>query len=155
MQLVSDNILSNLAYEIQPPTSSYNGNKMGDDNGQGGSSAADRLDQVKKHVQGSAEPKRRRRKEKGKDELPADYSDILGQVETLKKMAITPDLTKRGYLRHKKAGKLWVRERVEQFVDPGTFREIGSVSGTVTWELLSPDKEKPVKCTYPAYYLNL
>jgi hypothetical protein len=120
--------------------------KMGDDDSQGGSSAADRLNQVKGHVQGAAEPKRRRRKEKGKDELPADYSDILDQVDSLKKMAITPDLTKRGYLRHKKAGKLWVRERVEQFVDPGTFKEIGSVAGTVTWELLSAAKEKPVKC---------
>ena len=112
--------------------------------------AASRLEQVKKHLEGKPEAntsrRRRARKQQDKDELPADYSDILGQVETLKKMAATPDTTNRGYQRQKKAGKMWVRERVEAFVDPGTFREIGSVSGTVTWKSLGGEREEPIKC---------
>lgn len=40
-------------------------------------------------------------------------------------------------------GKLWVRERVEQLLDPGSFQEVGSVSGTVKWKQLGPSKEEP------------
>jgi acetyl-CoA carboxylase carboxyltransferase component len=47
-------------------------------------------------------------------------------------------------VRQKQAGKLWVRERVEQLLDPGSFQEVGSVSGTVTWKQLGPVKEEPV-----------
>jgi acetyl-CoA carboxylase carboxyltransferase component len=42
-----------------------------------------------------------------------------------------------------RAGKLWVRERVEQLLDPGSFQEVGSVSGTVKWKQLGPVKEEP------------
>jgi hypothetical protein len=112
--------------------------------------ASQRLEQVQKHLDSDTQPntgrRRRQRKESNKDALPADYSDILGQVETLKTMAATPDTTNRGYQRQKKAGKLWVRERVEAFVDYGTFREVGSVSGTVTWKHLGGEKEEPVNC---------
>jgi hypothetical protein len=118
------------------------------------STATSRLEQVQQHLTDTKSPattansskRRRARKQKDKDELPADYSDILGQVATLKKMAITPDPTNRGYQRQKKAGKMWVRERVEAFVDPGTFKEVGSVSGTVEWRSLGGEREEPVKC---------
>jgi acetyl-CoA carboxylase carboxyltransferase component len=36
-----------------------------------------------------------------------------------------------------------VRERVEQLLDPGSFQEVGSVSGTVKWKQLGPVKEEP------------
>jgi hypothetical protein len=102
------------------------------------SPAKDRLAQVSSHIA----PKRRR---KGADsELPADYSDILGQIATLRKIAATPDANNRGYVRQKQAGKLWVRERVEQLLDPGSFQEVGSVSGTVKWKQLGLIKEEPV-----------
>lgn len=105
------------------------------------STAKDRLAQVSNHVSPNT-PKKRRRK--GADsELPADYSDILGQIATLRKMAATPDPNNRGYVRQKQAGKLWVRERVEQLLDPGSFQEVGSVSGTVKWKQLGPVKEEP------------
>jgi hypothetical protein len=104
--------------------------------------AKDRLAQVSSHITPNT-PKRRRRK--GADaELPADYSDILGQIATLRKIAATPDANNRGYVRQKQAGKLWVRERVEQLLDPGSFQEVGSVSGTVKWKQLGPVKEEPV-----------
>jgi acetyl-CoA carboxylase carboxyltransferase component len=67
-------------------------------------------------------------------------------VEKLRKIAATPDLNSRGYQRQKKAGKLWVRERVEAFCDPGTFQEVGSVSGTVKWKQIGPEMEEPIEC---------
>ncbi|KAF9697808.1 hypothetical protein EKO04_004470 [Ascochyta lentis] len=104
--------------------------------------ASDRLAQVSAHITPNA-PKRRRRKGADSD-LPADYSDILGQITTLRKIAATPDPKNRGYVRQKQAGKLWVRERVEQLLDVGSFQEVGSVSGTVQWRQTGPSKEEPV-----------
>jgi hypothetical protein len=95
--------------------------------------------------------RRARRKQNDADQLPADYSDILGQVQTLQKMASTPDISNRGYQRQKKAGKLWVRERVEAFVDPGSFREVGSVSGTVKWRQLGGEREEPEECEFTTF----
>jgi len=37
-----------------------------------------------------------------------------------------------------------VRERVLQLLDEGSFREVGSVSGTVKWKKLEGTKEEPV-----------
>ncbi|KAK5005029.1 hypothetical protein LTR28_008206, partial [Elasticomyces elasticus] len=76
-------------------------------------------------------------------DLPADYSDILGQLANLRAKASTPDRNRVGYVRQKEAGKLWVRERVEQLLDPGSFREVGSVSGTVKWRTLGGVREEP------------
>ncbi|PYH41758.1 acyl-CoA carboxylase subunit beta [Aspergillus saccharolyticus JOP 1030-1] len=75
--------------------------------------------------------------------LPADYSDVLAQIDTLRKIAATPDVSRRGYIRQKQAGKLWVRERLDALLDPGSFREIGSLSGTVTWKQIDPMREEP------------
>src|SRR5688572_11317645 len=36
--------------------------------------------------------------------------------------------------RHRDAGKLTVRERVEQLLDPGSFREIGSIAGKAKYD---------------------
>ncbi|KAF5853960.1 hypothetical protein GGP41_006788 [Bipolaris sorokiniana] len=104
-------------------------------------SAKARLEQVSSHIAPNT-PKRRRRKAADSD-LPADYSDILGQIATLRKSAATPGTSNRGYLRQKQAGKLWVRERVQQLLDEGSFQEVGSVSGTVKWKQLGPSKEEP------------
>ncbi|KZM20652.1 ligase [Ascochyta rabiei] len=105
--------------------------------------ATDRLAQVSAHITPNT-PKRRRRKGADSD-LPADYSDILGQITALRKIAATPDPKNRGYVRQKQAGKLWVRERVEQLLDAGSFQEVGSVSGTVKWRQTGPSKEEPVE----------
>lgn len=103
--------------------------------------ATDRLAQVSAHIAPNT-PKRRRRKT-ASSALPADYSDILGQINALQKIASTPDPKNRGYVRQKAAGKLWVRERVEQLLDPGSFQEVGSVSGTVKWKQTGPRSEEP------------
>ncbi|PMD17054.1 ClpP/crotonase [Hyaloscypha hepaticicola] len=99
---------------------------------------AARLSQVAGHVA----PKRRRSSKK--DKLPADYSDILGQLDALRTIANTPDTKTKGYIRQKQAGKLWVRERVLQLLDAGSFHEVGSVSGTVQWKKLEGTREEPV-----------
>lgn len=76
--------------------------------------------------------------------LPVDYSDVFDDMKLLRSMASTPDTSRRGYIRQKEAGKLWVRERLEQLLDQGSFTEIGSLSGTVTWEKTGPTTDKPV-----------
>ena len=95
-----------------------------------------RLSQVAGHISSPSSKKHttRTKQDKRKDDLPADYSDILGQLATLRTIASTPDPTNRGYVRQKQAGKLWVRERVLALLDEGSFREVGSVSGTVEWK---------------------
>jgi hypothetical protein len=95
---------------------------------------AQRLSQVAGHVSSSSATKKRSPKGKiSKDVLPADYSDILGQLDKLRTIASTPDRANKGYVRQKQAGKLWVRERVLALLDEGSFREVGCVYGTVEW----------------------
>ncbi|KAE8824075.1 hypothetical protein HRS9139_09257 [Pyrenophora teres f. teres] len=76
--------------------------------------------------------------------LQTSLGDEGRRIATLRNIAATPDTSNRGYVRQKQAGKLWVRERVEQLLDPGSFQEVGSVSGTVKWKQLGPVKEEPV-----------
>lgn len=101
--------------------------------------AASRAVQVSEHLTSqpanqSNEGKRRRRAKQ--DALPADYSDIQGHLTQLRTLANTPDPTRTGYVRQKQSGKLWVRERIDKLLDPGSFQEIGSATGTVKWKKL-------------------
>jgi acetyl-CoA carboxylase carboxyltransferase component len=105
----------------------------------GKNQATERLNQVSSHIT----PEKAKAKSNA-SRLPADHSDVLGQIATLREIAATPDPNHRGYVRQKQAGKLWVRERIEQLLDQGSFQEIGSVSGTVTWKKTAPMREKPV-----------
>lgn len=100
---------------------------------------SERLSQVAGHVG----PVKKRRGPKPKSDLPADYSDILGQLQSLGTIARTPDTKNKGYVRQKQAGKLWVRERVLALLDEGSFHEVGSVSGTVKWKKLDGTREEP------------
>ncbi|KAH7374138.1 carboxyl transferase [Cadophora sp. MPI-SDFR-AT-0126] len=109
-----------------------------DDSNSSKTAPSERLSQVAGHV-----APRKRRVAKAKSELPADYSDILGQLESLKTIARSPDTKNKGYVRQKQAGKLWVRERVLELLDEGSFHEVGSVSGTVQWKKLDGTKEEP------------
>ena len=72
--------------------------------------------------------------------LPADWSDVLSEANLVRKLGETPNVHSTGYKRHKEAGKLWVRERIELLCDPGTFKEVGGLAGTVTWKY--PDVKK-------------
>ncbi|KAK7517955.1 propionyl-CoA carboxylase-like protein [Phyllosticta citriasiana] len=123
------------------------------------SSASRRLAQVSSHLTQSTKfqdenarfpsspsseekPARRRRKARKQSSVPADYSDVLSNISTLRDMASKP--THRGYTRQKQAGKLWVRDRVDQLLDPDSFKEVGSVSGTVEWRQVDGEREEPV-----------
>ncbi|OQU96213.1 Carboxyl transferase domain-containing protein [Cladophialophora immunda] len=115
------------------------------------SAPTDRLAQVVQHVAGSQDEsskpnsaRSRRSKTSRSAGPPADYSDVLSNLQKLSKIAHTPDLSNRGYVRQKREGKLWVRERLEQLVDKGSFKEIGSASGRVEWKQTGPRDEEPV-----------
>ncbi|KLJ11270.1 propionyl-CoA carboxylase beta chain [Blastomyces silverae] len=122
-----------------------NGSSAGSDSSNSKNQATNRLNQLSSHISGNN--LKSKKSKKSASALPADYSDVLGQIETLRTLAATPDLQNRGYIRQKQAGKLWVRERIDQLLDPGTFREIGSVTGRVTWQQTGPLTEKPVAFT--------
>ena len=116
------------------------------------STATERIAQVNDHLsqpsstqQQQQQPNtaRRRRNQKKNDALPADWSDVLGQLSTLRTLAATPDTSRTGYIRQKQAGKLWVRERVEQLFDAGSVREVGSAAGSVEWKQLDALREEP------------
>ncbi|KAF2720132.1 propionyl-CoA carboxylase-like protein [Polychaeton citri CBS 116435] len=113
--------------------------------------AASRAAQLSEHLSTQQENDRRRKNERRTkpipNGLPADYSDILGQVASLRAMANTPDPSRPGYVRQKQAGKLWVRERVDKLLDPGSFYEVGSVSGEVEWKQLGGLQEEPTSFT--------
>ncbi|KAK3670667.1 hypothetical protein LTR78_009502 [Recurvomyces mirabilis] len=122
----------------------------GDDESDGRSSskdakekAASRAAQVSEHLDASKQGSGRRRRRKAQDDaLPADYSDVLGQLQKLRDFAANPDTSKTGYIRHREAGKLWVRDRIDQLLDKGSFREIGSVTGKVKWKQTGPLTEE-------------
>lgn len=110
--------------------------------------ARSRVAQVNDHLASNdapAEGQRRRRRKQ--DELPSDYSDLLGQLKALRTMANTPNTDRTGYVRQKEAGKLWVRERIDLLLDKGSAREVGSVSGHVSWKQLGGTREWPESFT--------
>jgi acetyl-CoA carboxylase carboxyltransferase component len=65
--------------------------------------------------------------------LPADWSDVLDELAKVRALAATPRITSTGYQRHKAAGKLWVRERINLLLDTDSFQEVGSLAGTTKW----------------------
>lgn len=98
------------------------------------SKAASRLKQVGAHLNpDSAEKTPRRTRKRDTNTLPADWSDVRNQVDTIQQLARTPPTSNPGYVRQKEAGKLWVRERVDALLDSGSFQEVGSVAGTIEW----------------------
>ena len=106
-----------------------------------------RLRLVSSHIQPSEVSKaskvNKSRSKKG--ELPADWSDVLSELDQVRKLAQTPKTESTGYQRHKQAGKLWVRERIELLLDPGSFREVGSAAGTATWVKTNGPKRTKVE----------
>ncbi|KAI1742840.1 ClpP/crotonase [Xylaria scruposa] len=115
---------------------------MASDENDASQRARERVQQVSSHIahndpakDAASQPPTRRRKKQASASTgaPTDYSDRLGQIATLERLARTPDINHRGYARQKKAGKLWVRERVDALLDEGSFQEVGSAAGEVTW----------------------
>lgn len=105
--------------------------------GDGELKAKARLGQISSHLEAPSSTlgpdKLRRRKREKTAGPPADWSDTLEQLDRLRSIAGNPPTTNKAYIRQKQAGKLWVRERIELLLDKDSFREVGSVSGTVKW----------------------
>lgn len=127
-----------------------------DSKSQGNTVAAERLSKVAGHLttdpgepSSTVDTARRGRRLKSQRTTgpPADYSDVLSNLQKLNKIAHTPDLANRGYVRQKREGKLWVRERLDQLLDKGSFKEIGSASGQTQWKQTGPQDEEPVSFT--------
>lgn len=86
-------------------------------------------------------PRSRKSKSKPKDPqslLPKDYSDITDSIEKMHHHALNPPASHRGYTRQAQAGKLNARQRIATLLNPGTFRELGSLTGTTKWSI-SPE----------------
>lgn len=89
-------------------------------------------------------PRTRKAKSRPKDPqagLPNDYSDITDSIAKMHHHAQHPPSTHRGYTRQLQSGKLTARQRIATLLNPGTFREVGSVTGTTSW---STDAENPL-----------
>lgn len=105
--------------------------------------AKTRLDQVKQHLNSNTSA---RRAKKPKPNLgTADWSDVIAEFDNVRRLAQTPKTNTTGYKRHKEAGKLWVRERVELLLDEGSFREVGSTAGTAVWRKANPNATDPAE----------
>lgn len=92
----------------------------------------------------SSRPRGRRNKKKQQDYqslLPPDHSDVMGHLSSMQSFARNPPEDHRGYTRQRAAGKLTSRDRVSALLNPGTFREIGSVTGRTEWSI---DPENPL-----------
>ena len=100
-----------------------------------GDEAKKRVELISSHLDEQATSSRPKEKKSStrKTELPADWSDVLSELDHVRTLAQTPRTETTGYQRHKEAGKLWVRERIELLLDPRTFYEVGSAAGTATW----------------------
>jgi acetyl/propionyl-CoA carboxylase alpha subunit/acetyl-CoA carboxylase carboxyltransferase component len=65
------------------------------------------------------------------------WAPTLGEVETLKSLAdarFAADSEDPGVIRQRSRGKLTCRERIDLLLDPGSFREVGSVAGFASYD---------------------
>src|SRR5262249_8383491 len=62
---------------------------------------------------------------------------MLADVRALQEIALRrfrPDSDDPGVIRQRKRGKLTCRERIDLWLDPGTFREVGSLAGFTDYD---------------------
>ncbi len=65
------------------------------------------------------------------------WQDVLDEVDTLRAMArerLAPGSEDPGVVRQRSRGKLTCRERIDALLDPGSFREVGSVAGFASYQ---------------------
>ncbi|KAI8144838.1 carboxyl transferase [Fennellomyces sp. T-0311] len=99
----------------------------------------DRLDAIAKHLD---PPEKDEALEK------SEWKDILNEINRRKNKNRTADPNDHGYIRQKTQGKLWVRERIDGFVDANSFKEIGVIAGIAKY---NPDGS--VKGYTPANFI--
>ncbi|ORY79820.1 propionyl-CoA carboxylase-like protein [Protomyces lactucae-debilis] len=62
------------------------------------------------------------------------FKDIYDKIDQIHGITRNPPLNSRGYDKHIKTGKLWVRTRINTILDKDSYREIGTVTGTPTFK---------------------
>lgn len=62
------------------------------------------------------------------------FQDEILEIKRRQIQNRTADTNDRGYIRQKTTGKLWVRERIDAFLDNGSFLEVGSVAGNTKYK---------------------
>ncbi len=65
------------------------------------------------------------------------WAPMLAEVKALQELAharLAPDSMEPGVVRQRNRGKLNCRERIDLLLDPGSFREIGSVAGFASYD---------------------
>lgn len=60
--------------------------------------------------------------------------DEIVEIKRRQAQNRTADPNNRGYIRQKTTGKLWVRERIDAFLDSNSFLEVGSVAGNTKYK---------------------
>ena len=73
--------------------------------------------------------------ESGREQPDEGWSPILneiGALQTLARERLAPGSLDPGVVRQRSRGKLTCRERIDLLLDPGSFREVGSVAGFVS-----------------------
>ncbi|KAI0747015.1 propionyl-CoA carboxylase [Daedaleopsis nitida] len=53
----------------------------------------------------------------------------VAKIRRIQDLIRNPNPSDPGYARQKQNGKLWVRERLDALLDPGSFNEVGSITG--------------------------
>ncbi|KAI9498296.1 carboxyl transferase [Zychaea mexicana] len=101
---------------------------------------ADRLNAIAQHLEPPAT----------RDEAleKSEWKDILQEINRRKNKNRTADPNDHGYIRQKTQGKLWVRERIDAFIDANSFKEIGVIAGIAKY---NPDGS--VKGYTPANFI--
>jgi acetyl-CoA carboxylase carboxyltransferase component/biotin carboxyl carrier protein len=64
------------------------------------------------------------------------WEPVLAQVDTLRSIAharLAPGSTDPGVVRQRSRGKLTCRERISELLDEGSFREVGSIAGFISY----------------------
>ncbi|ORX45653.1 propionyl-CoA carboxylase [Hesseltinella vesiculosa] len=64
----------------------------------------------------------------------SEWKDVMLEIKKRQVFNQTVDANDRGYIRQKTQGKLWVRDRIDRFVDPGTFYEVGSIAAQAKYD---------------------
>ncbi|KAI9468223.1 MAG: carboxyl transferase [Benjaminiella poitrasii] len=65
--------------------------------------------------------------------MKSQWKDEILELKRRQAQNRTADPNDRGYVRQKATGKLWVRERIDAFLDKSSFVEIGSIAGNAKY----------------------
>lgn len=78
------------------------------------------------------------------EEVPAGvpFKQRLDELRRRHELARNLLETDPGIKRQREQGKLTVRERIQRLVDPGTFRELGTIAGSATYDETQPELMK-------------